>query len=137
MYCTCAKRCQSKYNTPNLRLLIATSQHTVSTVPFPSCLRSYLSLILYSIILRKNLHPWMYFSIAVLKLFNFSALFPSSCLHMDQFPVIKKPFPHWPVVSLTLYCEFRHHVEPQRCVSVWIFLLRHHWSSLWTTRLVH
>lgn len=36
-----------------------------------------------------------------------------------------------------LSCEFRHHVAPQRCVSVWIRLLRHRRSSLRTTRLVH
>lgn len=29
------------------------------------------------------------------------------------------------------------HWSPQRCVSVWMFLLRHHRSSLWTTGLVH
>ncbi len=171
MYCTCAKRCQSKYNTPKLILVITTSQRTLSKCfcsnvnadlyfIFHFCAFSSLIITFFSQWRREefifdtlnHFTQLVFFYLSkffqprrILSLQSWNFYLSLSLSFAPVFMWTSSPSlwctslicPHWSVLDLVLYCEFRHHVEPQQCVSVWIFLLRHHWSSRWTTRLVH
>lgn len=137
-------------NTPKLKLVIITSQHTVSkcfSMNFNTDLQHLLSpLVFHSKENKKSLvqiHEYILqsFDSFISVIISSKKCFPIALKLLLQFEPSSGPVfmwtssplsqcslicPYWSVLSLILHCALRHHVEPQQCVYVWIFLLRHH-----------